>query len=127
MKYEELVRDALQRMLRERQIGHASKRILVEDVHLEAGGQYGDEVVVLFREVGRPHCLFGYRREAYEPPPADQPDWKWDESNDPQGEGPQVAADMIFAHLQERVEASDMGLPEDCNPNSITWIGGGYS
>lgn len=122
MKYEELVRDALQRMLRERQLGQGSKRILVKEVYLEKGGGYGDNVIILFREVSRPPCLFGYRTEACEPPPTHQPDWKWDERNDPQGEGPQVSAEMIFANLQERVEASDMGLPEDCKPEQITWI-----
>jgi hypothetical protein len=122
MKYEELVRDFLQCMLHERQIGQGSKRIQVEDVHLEPGGPYGDEIVLLFREVGRPHCLFGFRTDACEPPPADQPDWKWDESSDPQREFPQGTAEMIFANLQEHVEASDMGLPANCNPDGVTWI-----
>jgi hypothetical protein len=32
------------------------------------------------------------------------------------------AAEILYANLQEHVEAADMGLPKDCDPNSINWI-----
>ena len=32
------------------------------------------------------------------------------------------AAEIIYANLQECIEAANMGLPKDCDPNSINWI-----
>ena len=41
--------------------GPGGKGILVEDVRLEQGGTEGQDIVILFREAGHLHCLFGFR------------------------------------------------------------------
>ena len=33
-----------------------------------------------------------------------------------------VWADMIVAQLTEHIVAADMGLPKDCDSDTITWI-----
>src|SRR5947209_5810793 len=104
------------------QLGRGDKRIIFDDVRLEQGEPMEDMVVILFREVGRPHCLFGFRTLAHEPPPMHSPEWQWQASEDPEGGIPQIHAEIIFVNLQERIEAADMGLPEECNPGSITWV-----
>jgi hypothetical protein len=78
--------------------------------------------VILLREARRPHCLFGFRIAVREPSPVDNSDWQWQDREDPEGSIPQGSAQVIFANLMERVEAADMGLPEECDPDGITWI-----
>jgi hypothetical protein len=109
--YEQRLLVWLQRKLLEHPIGQGDKRISIEDVHLEKGEREGDTVVILFREVRRPRCVFGFRMETREPGIPPTPD-----------ESPEGWGEVIFANLQERIEAVDMGLPEDCDSNSITWI-----
>ena len=105
------------------QIGSGKRRIVVEEVRLEAGEpEEGDSVVILSREVRRPQCLFGFRTYAREPSPPGAFEWQRNIWDDPEGEGPQVDADMIAARLREEVEAADIGLPEKCDPTGITWI-----
>ena len=33
-------------------------------------------------------------------------------------------AKLFLIHLEEEIEAVDLGLPEDCDPDTITWVGG---
>ena len=79
-------------------------------------------IVILFREVRRPQCLFGFRIGSREPPPVDKPDWQWQESEDPKGRIPQGHATVIFGNLMEQVEATAIGLPKECDSDAITWI-----
>lgn len=81
------------------------------------------QVHVLFREVVRPECLFGYWFEAVE----------WEkESEDPvvlntqEGDwGPEYwAGTMVVTNFEEQVDALGFGLPPRCNPEGITWING---
>jgi hypothetical protein len=109
--YEQRLLVWLQRKLVEHRIGQGEKRISVEDVHLEKGESEGEMVVILFREVRRLRCVFGFRMQAREPGMSPAHD-----------ESPEGWGEVIFANLQEHVEAADMGLPKDCDPNSITWI-----
>ena len=53
------------------------KGILVEDVRLEQGEPEGQDIVILFREAGRLHCLFGFRMFAREPV---EPQRQWKEN-----------------------------------------------
>jgi hypothetical protein len=122
--YEQKVLAWLHTMLIEHDphIGSGEKRILVDEVRLEADGSEDDWVVILFREVRRPQCIFGFRTLAREPTPPGALEWQGKVWDDPEGTGPQVDADMIVASLREEIEAADIGLPENCDPTSITWI-----
>ncbi len=102
--------------------GQGDKHILVESMQVEDEGIETAMVVILFREGERPHCLFGIRFLAYEPPPMDQPDRHWQADDDPEGLISGGAAQVIFANFKEQIEAADMGLPPECNPDDITWI-----
>ncbi len=62
--YEQKVLALLHTMLIEHdlQIGPGKRRIVVEEVRLEAGEpEEGASAVILFREVRRPQCLFRFR------------------------------------------------------------------
>lgn len=96
----------------------AKRPITVTDVYIEHG-QEEDCVVILFQDLSRPQCLFGFSMPAYE---IEAEHGKLDApvgwTNDPA----LVWADMIAAYLAEYVGAADMGLPEECSTTSITWI-----
>ena len=98
--------------------GPSGKEILVEDVYLEQREQEED-IVVLFREAERPHCLFGFRTLAREPV---EPERQWKEEEDPQERIPIGHGTVIYGNFMEQLQAADMGLPEECDPQGITWI-----
>lgn len=95
------------------------KSIIIEDVRLEKGESGGDDVVIVFRAVGRPHCLFGFRMLAREPV---VPELQGKESEDPEELTPIAQGWVIYANLMERIQAADMGLPKDCATEGITWL-----
>ena len=99
--------------------GPSGKGIIVEDIHLEKGESEGDDIVILFREAERPHCLFGFRMFAREPV---APGQQWKEKEDPEGRAPIGHGTVIYGNLMEQLQAADMGLPKDCDPDGITWI-----
>ncbi len=110
--YEQRVLDWLRKTLLEQDpdIGWGDKRITVEDVQLEqAGGE--KRIIILFREARRLQCLFGLRSHpSY---------FEGNAANETYAVG---AAQEIYSSLKELIEAADMGLPEDCADNSITWV-----
>ncbi len=117
--YEQRVLARLQHdlLVQNPQIGQGNKSITIDEVRLEEGGPEGDTVVILFRELGRPHCVFGFRTLAHEPTPQLLPDGRRGEIDDAEG-----WAFVIMVNLREHIEAADMGLPGDCDANGITWI-----
>lgn len=122
--YEQKVLFWLRKMLMENnpQIGSGKKQITVDEVRLEPG-EPEDQVVILFREAARPHCLFGFRVPAREGTLQGASEEQRKAWNNPEGTGPQVYADIIVnGWLRERIEAADMGLPANCDPRRITWI-----
>ncbi len=98
-------------------------RIKIEDVRLDTSGPL-HQVHVLFREVVRPECLFGYWAEAVE--------WEEQSSEDPivldpvEGYwGPEDwAGTILVTNFEEQVEALGLGLPPRCDPEGITWVNG---
>ena len=97
-------------------------RIKIEDVRLDTSGPL-HKVHILFREVARPECLFGYWFEAVE----------WEkESEDPVVLDPQEgcwgpeswAGTMIVTNFEEQIDAAGFGIPSDCDPEIITWVNG---
>ena len=99
--------------------GPSGKSILVEDVYLEKGESQGEDIIILFREVERPSCLFGFRMLAREPI---EPERQWREIEDPEGQAPIGHGTVIYGNLMEHIQAADMGLPKECDPYGITWI-----
>ncbi len=116
--YKERVRDWLQQRLcgRDSGIWSGSTQIIVDKVSLEQG-EKGEVIVVLFRVLQRPDCLFGFRTDP-SPPLVLEPD-----GTTTLDEGPEGHAEVIYVNLKERVEAADMGLPNTCAEKDITWIG----
>ena len=103
--YEEHVLTWLRRELIEHdhQIGQGGKHISVEEIRFEPDGPEGDMIVILFREVRRPQCLFGFRIGSREPPPVDKPDWQWRESEDPEGRFPRDTLQSSLATSWSRL------------------------
>lgn len=98
-------------------------RIRIENVRLETSAS-PHRVDVLFREVARPGCLFGFWAPAVEeeeessadPIVLDPEEGYW---------GPEDwAGTIVVTHFEEQVEAIDLGLPPDCDPDGVTWING---
>lgn len=95
-------------------------RFSVEDVRLETSGS-PHRVHVLFREAARPGCLFGFWASAVEelsadPVVLDAQKGYW---------GPEEwASTIVVTHFEEQLEAIDLGLPPDCDPEGITWVNG---
>ena len=98
--------------------GPDGKDILIEDIHLEQDKQEHSDIVILFREGKRPHCLFGFRMFAREPV---APEQEWKENEDPEGQAIGHGT-VIYGNLMERLQAADMGLPKDCLAAGVTWI-----
>jgi len=118
--YEEHVLTWLRRELNEcPPAGPSGKSIIVEDVLLENGEAEGKDIVILFREVERPYCLFGFRMFAREPV---EPGRQWKEIEDPEGRAPIGHGTVIYGNLMEQIQAANMGLPEECEPDGVTWI-----
>jgi hypothetical protein len=101
------------------QVGQGDRRVTIDDVRLEQKQASDQEVIILFREVRRPQCIFGFRAVAHEPTPQFMSDGRLGDVNDPEG-----WAAVIYANFRERIEALDMGLPEQCSEQGITWVDG---
>ena len=78
-------------------------RVVVEEVRLEGPSGEG-MVVVLYRDLRRPECLFGWRMEAMEP--------EYE---------PDIWATIVWANFQEYVIGTPYGLPAECSDEGITW------
>jgi hypothetical protein len=78
-------------------------RVVVEEVRLEDTSNEG-MVVVLYRDLRRPECLFGWRMGAIEPE-EDQEIW----------------TTIVWANFNEHVIATPYGLPVECSEEGITW------
>lgn len=75
--------------------------------------------MIFFREVRRPHCLFGFRINARE---SAAPGQEWKEDEDPGGRVPIRDGTVIYGNFMEQLQAADMGLPTDYAPKGVTWI-----
>jgi hypothetical protein len=80
-------------------------RVVVEEVRLGDPSD-GGMVVVLYRDLRRPECLFGWRMEAMEPE---------DET--------EIWATIVWANFLEHVIGTPHGLPAECSGKGITWTG----
>lgn len=123
-EYERRVLTTLRKELLESQpLVEREGRVRMEDVRLETSGS-PHRVHLLFREIARPGCLFGFWASAVEdeeessadPIVLDAEDGHW---------GPEEwASTIVVTHFEEQVEAIDLGLPPDCEPDGVTWVNG---
>lgn len=94
--------------------GGLGRRIRVEEVRSGASSPDEEFVTILYRNTGRPRCLFGFRVPAVAPV-----------ETQPRGQlfaGPKIWAGVICANFEELIHGSPHGLPEDCVPDAITWV-----
>ena len=83
--------------------------VTVEDVGLD--GSYPDTaVVVIVRDQSRPHCRFGFRI----------PLWAEGTPN-PHWHTPEELAWRTMLGLEEMIQPIGWGLPDECDPQGITW------
>lgn len=113
--YERVVLRGLHRILIEpgtqapnpRRRGETHGGVRVERVYLDDSGP-GREVGILFRDLGRPGCPFGYGIEAVETPDV------LDEATSPYTDlvsAAQVWAETVWALFEEEVDAAGCGYP----------------
>jgi len=126
-EYENLVVQRLHHYLIERDRGLLyDGKIRVEDIWLDAS-RLVHMLEILFRDDARPRCLFGWRFPATE---LDSDVWEGVEHPDPWEKGlrgPEQAeiwaGTFAITNFEEQIEAADLGLPTDCDPDGITWVG----
>jgi hypothetical protein len=117
--FAEEVRAVTERRLREGDRLFSFEGITFEDTRIETNEDDYD-LVVLFREDARPECLFGRRWSKI---------WAM-ELEDQQGlsveiddeEAVEGFVTLFIVNLGEEIEATDLGLPSECDPDSVTWI-----
>ena len=125
--YEGVVLVTLRRYLIEQDPGlrHAGK-ITVEEVRLDTSGP-AHMLEILFRDDARRRCLFGWRFPATE---ADADALErveypalWEEGVRGSEQAEIWAGTFVRTNLEEEIEAAGHGLPSECDPESITWVG----
>jgi len=119
-EYEGLVLGWLRQHLQERLSWLRSEgwMIWVEDVRLDVS-EHERVMTILFRDGARPQCLFGWRFPSNDT-----------EETDPEARGswgpPQAevwAGTIILTNFEEQIMAEGLGLPPECDPEGITWVG----
>lgn len=88
-------------------------RVVVEEVRLDTSSAVGSAAVVLYRDLERPKCLFGWRMEAMAPT----------SGGDPYRPDPEIWTTVLWANFGEHVIGTPYGLPGDCSSEGITWTG----
>ena len=102
---------------------HGGNRIIVEDVRLEKS-EWPHRVHILFREESRPRCLFGFTALAVEKGRDAEPTSDTIDIDPSLGysEPEEWANIFVVTRFEEQMEALGYGLPEDCDPEGITWV-----
>lgn len=99
--------------------GETHKGLRVEEVRLEDSGG-GDKVVILFRDLGRPECLFGFEAPSVEP---DQLGPDGTPRNYYTLEDAALShATVVRVNFEEEIHAAGYGLPKECTPDGINWL-----
>ncbi len=93
--------------------------VRIEEVRLDASDPE-HEIMVLFLDLGRPDYLFGYRIEALET--SDVLHARTNPYLDP-ASAARAWAENVWVLFEEEVFAVGCGLPNDCSPEGVTWIG----
>jgi hypothetical protein len=117
--FSERVRASTERRLREGDRLFLTKGITIEEVRIETNDADYD-LVVLFREDARPECMLGRRwSNIWAMELGDEKDLSVRISDEEAVEG---FVTLFIVNLDEEIEAVDLGLPSECDPDSVTWI-----
>ena len=125
-EYERVVLEGLHRILIEpgSQAANLARRgethggVRADKVYLDESGP-AHVVAILFRDLDRPDCPFGYRIGAVETP--DVPNEATNPYTDPSSAA-QVWAEIVWVLFEEEVFAVGCGLLRDCSPEAVAWI-----
>ncbi len=126
-EYENLVVQRLHHYLIERDRGlFYDGKIRVEDIRLDASGPQ-HMLEIFFRDDARPRCLFGWRFPATELDTdvlegVEHPD-PWEKGLRGSEQSEIWAGTFVLTNFEEQIEAAGLGLPTDCDPDGITWVG----
>jgi len=94
-------------------------KIQVEEIRLNAS-EPNHMLEILFRDDARPECLFGWRYPATDSEAPDDPE-AITSSGPAQAEF--AAEAFVITSFVEQIEALGYGLPAECDPGGLTWIG----
>lgn len=89
-------------------------RVLIDEVFLDHSPPQGSGIVILYRDLERPACRFGWRMSAREWPSPDDDYPKPD---------PDLWTTIVYANFREHIVGSPHGLPQTCSPDTIIWTG----
>jgi hypothetical protein len=92
-----------------------ASRVLGEEVLLDASSPEASEVVILYRDLQRPACRFGWRMDAVE--------WTSPDRDPLLVSDPDIWTTIMWANFREHIIGSPRGLPKSCLPERITWTG----
>lgn len=95
---------------RRREVGGLGEKIRVEEVRLDTS-EPEHKVVILFRDLDRPECLFGFDMEAIE---------RHEPGYDLRFLDPEIWTTIVWANFQERIVTQP--LPKGCSPGEMTRI-----
>lgn len=99
--------------------GETHKGLRIKEVWLnESSGE--DEIAVLFRDLGRPECLFGFKASSVESErlgPDGTPRNYYTLEDAAAGH-----ATVVRVNFEEEVYAAGYGLPKVCSPHGISWL-----
>ncbi len=126
-EYESLVLKKLHLRLIEQDPGlRYDGKIRVQDVRLET--LEPDHLLeILFRDEARPRCLFGWRFPATEADAAALEGFehraRWEEGVRGPEQAEVWANTIVLTNFEEEIEAVGYGLPSECDPGDVTWVG----
>lgn len=127
-EYEDLVVRTLRHYLIERDpVLHYGGKVRVQDVRLDTSGPE-HMLEILFRDDARPRCLFGWRFPATEADSdaleegIEHPD-PWEKGLRGPEQAEIWAGTFVFTNFEEQIEAAGHGLPPECDPDGVTWVG----
>lgn len=97
--------------------GDTHKGLWLDEVRISVSGE---EILVLFRDLGRPECLFGFKASSVEPEqlgPGSTPCSYYTLED-----AAVSYATLVRVNFEEEVYAAGYGLPKYCAPDSINWL-----
>jgi hypothetical protein len=98
---------------------HFVGKIWVEEIRLNSSEPH-HMLEIIFRNEGRPECLFGWRYPATD---SDAPDDPEAMTSSGQAQAEFAAEAFVLMSFVEQIEAVDLGLPPECDPDGVTWVG----
>ena len=93
-------------------------KVWVDEVSLDTSEPEHD-IVILFRDLDRPECKFGFRMKALEALDV------LDQASSPffsLMDAAEIHAGVVWANFEEEIYAIGYGLPKTCASAEITWI-----